>query len=325
MELYEELARADASVAWCVWNANTNWTTARLSREAAHVVFDDPEHMLANSTQPRGRAVLVDGGYRVSGRWPLVSGCQVSTWMILLCVVHDGEEPLKAPNGAPELRFMLLPTTDCEIVDTWTAGGLRGTGSHDVIVRHLFVPTTFGSYHTDRMVLLEPRYACPLVARITSGLAVMALGIARAAIEALIDLAQQKRSAGRTSVLRQDRLAQTQLAEAEALVSSARLYLSDTVQRVWHDVLLDREPPIEARAKVRLAAWHAVTSAVRAVDLVYLTGGATSLYAACPIERAFRDVHAFPQHYAVHQSGLEPIGQVLYGLEPEFEPGRTRF
>jgi indole-3-acetate monooxygenase len=220
---------------------------------------------------------------------------------------------------------MLLPTADCEVVDTWTAGGLRGSGSHDVVVHERFVPTSFASFHSDPMMLPEPRYGCPLVARVTSGLAVMALGIARGAIETLVELAAQKRSVGARDALRQDWGAQTQLAQADALVRSARLYLFHAVAQVWDDVLAGRDPSIESRAQVRLAAWHAVTSAVRAVDLVYLTGGATSLYASCPIERAFRDVHAFTQHLAVHPRGLELIGQVLYGLEPEFAPGRPGF
>lgn len=325
MVVYEELARADASVAWCVWNANVNWTTACLATEAARAVFEDPVAMLANSTQPSGQAVIVEGGYRVSGRWSFVSGCQLSTWMILACVVHDDGAPRRTPSGAPEIRLMLLPSADCEIVDTWTAGGLRGSGSHDVVVHERFVPTIFASSLSDPMVLSEPRYRCPLVARVTSGFAMMALGIARGAIESLVELAAQKRSEGARDTLRQDRGAQAQIAQADALVRSARLYLFDTVGQVWDDVLAGRAPSIEARAQVRLAAWHAVTSAVRAVDLVYLTGGSTSLYASCPIERAFRDVHAFTQHHAVHPRGLEPIGQVLYGLEPEFAPGRPGF
>jgi indole-3-acetate monooxygenase len=325
MEVYEELARADASVAWCVWNANVNWTTARLSTAAAHAVFDDPGAMLANSTQPSGQAVMVEGGYRVSGRWSLVSGCQLSTWMILMCVVHEDGAPRRTSAGAPDLRFMLLPTADCEIIDTWTAGGLRGTGSHDVVVRDRFVPTAFASFHSDPMGLPEPRYRCPLVARVTPGLSGIALGIARAAIETLVDLAAKKRSPGTRGALQQDRGAQTRLAQAEALVRSARLYLVDAANRVWEEVLAGHDASIDARAHVRLAAWHAVTSAVNAVDLVYLTGGATSLYATCPIERAFRDVHAIPQHHAVHPQGLEAIGQVLYGLEPEFAPGRPGF
>lgn len=325
LEVFEELARADASVAWCVWNGNVNWTTAQLPAETAQVVFSDPAVILANSTQPVGRASIVEGGYRLSGRWTLVSGCQLSAWLTLLSVVHEDGTPRRTSSGAPEMRFMLLPTTACEIVDTWTAGGLRGTGSHDVLVQEVFVPAGFASYYSDPPVLTEPRYRCPPLARVGPGLGAMALGIARGAIEALIDLAITKRRASANATVRQDTGAQSQLAQAEALVRSARLYLYDALGRVWDDVQANGEAAIEARAHLRLATWHAVTSAVRAVDLVYLTGGATSLYATCPIERAFRDVHAITQHIAVHPSSLELAGQVLYGLEPELAPGRPPF
>jgi len=117
--------------------------------------------------------------------------------------------------------------------------------------------------------------------------------------------------------LRDDRGAQTRLSQAEALVGSARLFLFDSIDRLWNDVLAGREAPMPARAQVRLASWHAVTSATQAVDLIYLTGGATSLYVTCPLERAFRDVHAMTQHIAVHPRILEMTGRVLFGLEPE--------
>ncbi len=254
-----------------------------------------------------------------------MSGCQLSTWLILLSVVHEAGEPRRTPSGAPELRFMLLPTAAGEIVDTWTAGGLRGTGSHDVLVQEVFVPAAFASYYADPLVLAEPRYRCPPLARVGPGLGALALGIARGAIEALVDLAATNRRASGGAPVGQDAGAQSQLAQAEALVRSARLYLFDALDRVWNEVLANGEAAIEARAQVRLATWHAVTSAVRAVDLVYLTGGATSLYATYPIERAFRDVHAITQHIGVHLSTLELVGQVLYGLEPEPAPGRPPF
>jgi alkylation response protein AidB-like acyl-CoA dehydrogenase len=189
LEVLAELARADASVAWCVWNGNVNWTTARLPAEAARTVFADPEAILANNTRPSGRAVVVDGGYRVSGRWSLVSGCQLSTWLILLTTVHEDGEPRRTPAGTPEQRFMLFPTAEAEIVDTWTVGGLRGTGSHDVVVQDLFVPAAFSSFHSDPFVLTEARYGCPPIARVGPGLGAVALGIARGAIEALVSLA----------------------------------------------------------------------------------------------------------------------------------------
>jgi indole-3-acetate monooxygenase len=145
----------------------------------------------------------------------------------------------------------------------------------------------------------------------------MALGIARNAIDALIELAGGKRHERTSQALTDDRGAQTRLSQAEALVRSARLFLFDTVGQVWQEVLAGREASVEARARGRLATWHAVTSACQAVDLVYLTGGATSLYAACPIERAFRDVHAITQHIGVHPRILETTGRVFFGLEPD--------
>src|SRR5712671_6511535 len=132
--VFEELAQADASVAWCVWNGNTHWTAAQLSSETARVIHADPDVVTANSTRPSGQAHIVAGGYRVSGQWSLVSGCELAAWMVLWCVVHEEGKPRLTPSGAPELRFMLLPAAECEIIDTWTVGGLRGTGSHDVAV-----------------------------------------------------------------------------------------------------------------------------------------------------------------------------------------------
>ena len=317
IEVYEELARADASVAWCVWNGNVNWTTARLSPDVARTIFADPDTILANSTRPSGRAVIVDGGYRVSGRWSLVSGCQLSDWLILMCIVHEDGKPRLTPSGAPDSRFMFCRTADCEIVDTWTTGGLRGTGSHDVVARDLFVADRFASFFTDPVVLPGPRYQFPTTSRVTAGLGALALGIARGAIEALLDLAGEKRHERTGQSVREDRGAQSRLSQAEALVRAARLLLFDTVGGLWDDVMAGGEATIDRRALVRLATCHAVTSATQAVDLVYLTGGATALYATCPLERAFRDVHAITQHIGVHPRTLETVGRVLFGLEPD--------
>src|SRR5262245_9708677 len=233
-EVFEELARADASVAWCVWNGNTYWTTVRWAREVARAIFADPQTILANSTRPSGRAEIVPGGYRLSGRWSLVSGCQFSDWLILMSVVHAGGQPRSTPSGAPEFRFMLCPAADCEIVDTWTVSGLRGTGSHDIVVHDRFVPTPYASFHTDPLVLTDPRYRVPVSSRVHPGLGAIALGIARSAIEALIELAGGKVHERTSQALAEDRGAQTRLSQAEALVCSARLFLFDALARVWH-------------------------------------------------------------------------------------------
>jgi alkylation response protein AidB-like acyl-CoA dehydrogenase len=317
VEIFEELARGDASVAWCVWNGNTHWTAAQLSPEAARTVYANPDVVTANSTRPSGQAQVVDGGYHVTGRWSLVSGCELGTWMVLLCVIHDDDGPRPVGSEAPQVRFMLIPSSECEIVDTWTVGGLRGTGSHDVVACDVFVPSSYGSGFNDPYVLPEPRYRIPPFSRVVPGLGAMALGIARTAIETLTQLAVDKTPQRTTQRLRENRGAQTRVSEAESLVRSARLFLFDSLDRLWTTVTATGEAPMEARAHVRLAASHAVFSAVQAVDLMYTAAGATAIYASCPLERAFRDVHAITQHHGVQPRVMESTGRVLLGLEPD--------
>ncbi len=317
MEIFEELARADASVAWCVWNSNTHWTIAQLSREVARTIHADPEVVTANSTRSSGQAQVVTDGYRVSGRWSMVSGCELAAWMVLLCIVHENGKPRLTPGGAPESRFMILPSAACEIVDTWTVGGLRGTGSHDVVVRDVFVPTDYGSGFTDPHVLPGYRYRIPPFSRVIPGLGAMALGIARTAIETFSEIAGAKTPQRTTQMLRDNHGAQGRASQAEALVRSARLFLLDSLDQLWSRLIATGEVAIEARADVRLAASHAVASAVQVVDLLYIGAGASSLYASCPLERAFRDVHAITLHIGVHPRVMETTGRVLFGLEPD--------
>src|SRR5690242_1195261 len=237
--------------------------------------------------------------------------------MVLLCVVHEDGKPRLTQIGAPETRFMLLPSDACEIIDTWTVGGLRGTGSHDVVVRGRFVPTSFGSSFTDPHVLPEARYRSPPFSRVIPGLGAMALGIARGAIETLTEIAVEKTPQRTTQTLRDNHGAQVRVSQAESLVRSARLFLLDSLERLWKVLIAEGEATMEARAHVRLAASHAVSSAVQAVDLLYIAAGASALYTSCPLERAFRDVHAITQHIGVHPRVLETTGRVLFGLEPD--------
>jgi alkylation response protein AidB-like acyl-CoA dehydrogenase len=317
MEVFEELARADASVAWCVWNGNTHWTAAQLSPEAARTIHAAPDVITANSTRTSGQAQVVSGGFLVNGRWSLVSGCELGTWMVLLCIVHEDGKPRMTRTGTPESRFMLLPSEACEIIDTWNVGGLRGTGSHDVVVRDVFVPNSYGSGFTDPYVLPEPRYRIPPFSRVIPGLGAMALGIARTAIDTFKEIAGAKTAQRTTQMLRDNHGAQIRVSQAESLVQSARLFLFDTLERLWSPLIATGEVTMEARAHVRLAASHAVTSAVQAIDLLYIGAGASALYTSCPLERAFRDVHAITQHIGVNPRVMETTGRVLFGLEPD--------
>ena len=317
IEILEELAQADASVAWCVWNGNSHWIVTQLSDNVARTVHRDPDVITANSTRASGSAQIGPGGYRVSGRWSLVSGCELAAWSVLLCVVHEQGKPRVNSAGLPETRFLVVPSSACEIIDTWTVGGLRGTGSHDVALSDVWVPVDFAAGFGDPHQMPQNRYRIPPFCRVIPGLGAMALGVARTAIETFGEIAGSKVPQRTTQMLRDNHGAQLRIAEAEALVRSARLFLFDSLNRLWQTLLETGDVTMEARAHARLAASHAVSSAVQAVDLLYIGAGASSLYADCPLERAFRDIHAMTLHIGVHPRIMETVGRVLLRLEPD--------
>jgi alkylation response protein AidB-like acyl-CoA dehydrogenase len=128
LEVYEVLAAAEASVAWIVWNNSLPCFLSRFLGAATRAeLFADRRWLYANSTRPTGKAVADGDGYRVSGRWSLVSGCELAEWVALACIVHDGNGPRMQAPGVPEQRLAVLRRGSFEILDTWHVGGLRGT------------------------------------------------------------------------------------------------------------------------------------------------------------------------------------------------------
>jgi alkylation response protein AidB-like acyl-CoA dehydrogenase len=311
MDVLEELSCADGSVGWVASiGSGTAYCTGFLSPEAGQVIYGrDPNAIMGGIFAiPAGRALAVGGGYRVTGRWPFASGCQHCTWLVGTSVVYDGETPRLDENGEPITRVMIFPAAEATILDTWYTAGLRGTGSHDIAVTDLFVPQAFSFWWTD-----GPSYPGPLYTGryFLLAHAAHALGLARRAIDTLVELAQRKTPNRTKSLLRDRPLAQMQVAQAEALVQSARLFAWETTARIWEHVsagggLTDRQ-----RALARLAITHAVNAGAEAIDLVYSAGGGTSIYATSPLERCFRDVHTATQHSVANPTSYEPIGQAL--------------
>jgi alkylation response protein AidB-like acyl-CoA dehydrogenase len=180
------------------------------------------------------------------------------------CITHDDTGPRRGADGGPAFRLCIFPRADTEVFDNWHVGGLRGTGSNDYRVTDLFVPEE----RTVPLVAFSPApiqpgplYAVPMLSTFVSCIATVALGIARAAIEALIEIAETKTPMGSASILRERSIAQADLARAEALVRSGRAFLLDELGACWDDALAGREIALQRRALVRLAACHATQCA----------------------------------------------------------------
>ena len=317
VEVFEEVSRADGSAGWVVMiGATSGCVSAYLPEEAARAICAKPESIAGGVFAPMGKAIADDGHYVVSGRWPFASGCQHCDWLMGGCVVLEGGKPRLLSSGAPDARMMLFPAAEAEILDTWNVSGLRGTGSHDMSVQSLRVPRERSvSLIVDRPRQPGTLYAFPVFGLLALGIAGVALGIARRAIDELVDLAGGKTPTGSRKRLADRAVIQMQTAQAEANLRSARAFLFDSIGCTWEIAKQSGAIPTERRAELRLAATHATESCVRAVDLMYTAGGGTSVYAASPLQRCFRDIHVVTQHMMVGQATYELVGRVLLGVD----------
>ena len=325
LRVIEEVSRVDSAAGWCLSNGAAHGRMAGfLCEHEARVIFGHLHAAVAGAATPTGRAVVTPGGFRLTGRWAYGSGITHSNWVYCNAVVFEGEKPRLDADGASEIRTVLLPIADCEIVDTWHVGGLRGTGSFDFVINDVFVPeerSFFAFAFTPAPIWSGTLYTLPSFSVYPLSIAAIPLGLARAAIEALMELAQVKTPTGSPSLLRERASVQSDLARAEALVRAARGLLLEVAQELWETTERTGETPMKLRATVRLACAYAVASSVQVVDLMYAAGGATSLREENRLERLFRDVHAAAQHLAVIPHNFEVAGRVLLGMSP----GTLRF
>jgi indole-3-acetate monooxygenase len=317
MRVVEEVAMLDGAAGWNALNMGVaGLFAARLPRQAAREIYGlGSGSLIATSLLPKGRAEAINGGYRLRGRWPLASGCLHASWLIAGGPVFDSKRPRLNQDGSPEVRLLFVPRAECEILDTWFAVGLRGTGSHDFIAQDVFVPEERICLFPDGVTYEPgPLYRGSIFDQLGLAISAVALGIARAALDRFADLAGRKVPARTASLLRDRTTVQAQLAQAEGLLRSARALVFETLASQWETLCAGEWISDEQAALKWLTAVHAATSCAHAVDIVYMLGGATSVYTACRMERCFRDIHVVTQHVAVSPLQWERAGHSLLGL-----------
>ncbi|HEU0166178.1 MAG TPA: acyl-CoA dehydrogenase family protein [Chloroflexota bacterium] len=318
VRMVEELSRQDGSVGWNLMiAANTSILWGALRPEVAgELIGDDPNTVIAGTiTSGTGRAVPVEGGYRVSGRWPFASGCHQADWLVCACRIEENGQPRHDAAGAPRTYTFCVRQSDCDILDTWYTAGLRGTGSHDFQVTDLFVPEgrQFVS-RTSQIFQPGPLYNTQLPNVWGPNIAGVALGIARDAIDSFVQLAGVK-TPSRTAVrLAERETMQERVGQAESLLRSGRAFLFETIREMWNALSEGHEAPDELSALMRLATATAVGNAIEAVDMMFTAGGSSSIYATSRLERCFRDVHIVRQHAVVNPTGFAIAGRYFLGL-----------
>jgi alkylation response protein AidB-like acyl-CoA dehydrogenase len=317
----EELARGDGAPAWCVAvNATSGLVAAYLPEPAAREIYGSPESIVGGVFAPRGRAVRRGGGFAVTGRWPFASGCHHCRWLMGGCVVAgaDGELEKLAVNGMPDVRLMLAPVDAFTIHDTWEVAGLRGTGSDDMECSELMIPTECSaSVFSDAPVRGGALYAFPLFGLLALAIAGVSLGVARGALDDLLELAGAKTPTGSTRTLAQRQTAQAETARSVAALRAARAGLYEAIDVAWRTALASGKVPVNERMGLRLAATHAAAVGAEVALSAYRLGGGSAIYDRSPLQRRFRDANVATAHMLVAPATWELTGRLLLGLETD--------
>ncbi len=317
----EEVARHDGSVAWCLFTGNSSaLMAAYLPPAVAREIWGDPRAVVAWGPPNASKAHAVPGGYRVSGTWQFASGCRHASWMGAHCQVIEPDGSLRL-NGAgrPTVRALLFPAEQAKLIDgSWEVIGLRGTASDSYSLTGLFVPEAFSSTREDPTLRLEPGplYAFTQQGLYAVGAAGVALGLARAMLDAFVALARRKTPRA-LAPLAGNAVVQANVARAEAKLSSARAYLLDTLQTIWSEA--DETTPIDvpSRVRLRLATTLAIEASIAVAESAYRGAGADAIFAGSAFERQFRDMHTLSQQTQARAAHFEAIGAVMLGNEPE--------
>jgi alkylation response protein AidB-like acyl-CoA dehydrogenase len=320
LQVAEIIAAADASTAWCLGQAlGCSRMAGFLDRDVAREVFASPDAVLAwGPNEGPSKAVMVDGGYRVTGKWRLVSGIRNANWLGPNCAVCEPDgTPRLDGDGKPIRRNMLVPISSATITDVWQVIGLQGTGSDSFAVDDVFVAEAFSfglNAPADRRED-GPLYRLALTTFYGVAFAGVALGVARTTLDDFIRLAAEKTPSHANSVLRENPAVQRLVAEAEANLGSSRSYLFDTLDAAWNCGQMPDAWPLDPRARLRIACTNAVIQSRAVVEFAYRAAGSGAIFRDDPFERRFRDINTVAQQAQGQPVNFEHAGMALMGLE----------
>jgi alkylation response protein AidB-like acyl-CoA dehydrogenase len=300
VQVIEEIGKADASTGWCL-NQGAIFGTyaARMPREVARRIWiDTPRAVVSNTPAATAKAIVVPGGYRVTGPAQVIENGHVRL---------EGE--------LPEARYMFVPVAEAELLDTWHTRGMRGTGTHHFAVNDVFVPT-------DRTVLSQtapliedaPLYRIPRTLLFASGDAAVAFGMARTCLETFGELAGAKTPRAMQALLRDQSMVQMTVGQAEAALRSGRAFLFEAVRELWA-ASVNGAITLDHRANMRLATTHGIRLAAQIIDSLYNLAGATAAYEDHLLQRHFQDIHVITQHLQGRLTHYELIGRYALGLK----------
>jgi alkylation response protein AidB-like acyl-CoA dehydrogenase len=325
MQVLEQVAKADASTAWCLGQCSVcAMTAAYLDADEANEIFNKPPGILAwgaiaNEVQ------AVPGGYKANARWDFASGSRQASWLgAHVRIVEADGTPRKKPDGSPEVRTILFPLASATMHDVWDVIGLNGTGTDSYSVNDLFIPSKFAALRDDPTALREsgPLYKLTTNSVFGLGFAAVSLGVARATLDAVTELARGKASFG-IKAMRENNAVQGAIGRTEGNLRAARAYLYGAAEAMWHDLTATGVLSEEHRTAIRLASTWTIHQSAAVVDTAYHMAGATAVFRSNPFERRFRDMHAIAQQIQARDTHYEDVGKSILASPPVEKSSRS--
>ncbi len=310
--IIEELARGDASTAWCAMvGCDSGIYSGYFEDYIARDLYPYLDIVQAGWVFPAGRADEVSGGYRVSGSWMFCSGSTHADVIVAGCTVYKDDEPVMTRHGAPEWRLVVAPASHWQVKDTWHTTGLRGTSSNDytTLSKYLLVPRehTF-SFHEPKREGTLWKKADTLLRKMPG----IPLGLARQRIDDVREIMSGKVDSLTKLPLKNTSRVKIAIAEAEMKLGSARSYVLASLETQWELLERDIELTRQQRADLWLSRLNAFQSSRDIVRLLYDVVGADAIYRENGLlDRSVRDTETMCQHLVGQIKWLETIGALL--------------
>jgi alkylation response protein AidB-like acyl-CoA dehydrogenase len=315
--IIEAISAADGSTGWVASFGSMPTYLASLPVETQQEIYaDGPDVVFALGVFPPQPAVRVSGGLKVSGRWKFGSGSTVASLFGVGIVA-----PEEAPGGAALPRMAVVPRRHVTIEENWDVVGLVGTGSHDIVVSDAVVPDAWTFVRGGPASLDTPLYRYPPLGLAAQVLAVVGLGIARAALDELTGRTSERASITGAPRLADRAYVHLEHGQAEATLRSARAFFYETTEAAWHSLLAGDPLPTEQKALIRLAASHAAHAAADVTRIAYKLSGTAGIFTRHPLSRYLRDAMVVPQHAFLNEGTFESAGRAL--LTGDEQPGFT--
>ncbi|MFI0370667.1 acyl-CoA dehydrogenase family protein [Actinomadura sp. 1N219] len=312
-EIIEAVSYGDPAAGWCAMiGSDTGLYAAFLDEPVAKEMFPSLDLITAGLLFPTGKAEIVPGGYRLTGRWQFGSGVTHADWVISGAFIYRDGAPEPGPDGDPhDSKLMMVPREDVEVIDTWYTTGLAGSGSCDYTITDVFVPAertlTFDSVRNGEGPLAQPEVHMRNMPGVP-------LGIARAALDHVREIVAARKKGD-------DYRTQITVADCEADLVASRHGVYGAMRR-QHELLaaggtLDDLTP-EERAALPLSRRHAFRTARSIVTRLYDLLQTSSIYQPSPMDRWLRDTHTMCQHVVAQDRILQSAGAYLLGAKPGF-------